>query len=92
MPVHLRKQPSWKSRPVEVVKYIDDALILEKVDVYREPLLDTAEGRKKVVDASRSEAMFRRIASRAELRGMKVNEEKTNVLCVTDSIAFRPEV
>ena len=92
MPVHLRNQPSWKSRPVEVIKYIDDALTLEKVDVYREPLLETPEGRKKVVDATRSGAMFGRIAARAKLRGMKVNEEKTNVLCVTDSIAFRPEV
>ena len=40
VPPRLRRPPKWEDRPLSVVKYIDDAILLEKVNVQKEPLLE----------------------------------------------------
>ena len=66
-------------------------MILEKVNVHGFPLLDIEGTRTKIVRAPRSEQMFDRIARNAGGRGMKVNQKKTTVLCISDAISCRPE-
>ena len=75
-----------------MAKYIDDAIIMEKLDTSSFPLLDDQGKKIKTIRAPRSEQVFDRSARRATGRGMKVNQKKTTVLCISDAISFRPEV
>ena len=65
VPSNLRVPPKWVLKEVKVVKYIDDALIMEKTNIHSEPLLDTLEGRVREARAPLSEQMFAYIAQRA---------------------------
>ena len=91
VPSQLRNPPKWLNRDLKVVKYIDDALILEKLKVADQPLLDHDGRRIRVVKAIKSGQKFDSIAGRARHRGMKVNEKKTAVLCLSDALTFSPE-
>ena len=76
---------AWLDLPLEVIKYVDDNLILEKLCL--DGLVIDEEG-KKVAHAVRTQNLFRQIVRIAELKGMKVNSLKTMLLCISDSRTY----
>ena len=76
------------TKPVKVFKYVDDNLVVEKLNFGREEIVVTENGKFKIKHAVSSQNAFIGITSVALERGMKVNEDKTNLLCVSDSITF----
>ena len=89
VPASLRKMPKWRNEPIKVVKYIDDGVIIEKLNFHELPLLEQEDVRFKYAHASRSEDMFKHVSERALGRGMVVNDSKTSVLCVSDPLSIQ---
>ena len=76
---------AWLDLPLEVIKYVDDNLILEKLCL--DGLVIDEEGRK-VAQAVRTQNLFRQITRIARQKGMKVNSLKTMLLCISDSRTY----
>ena len=68
------------------LKYVDDNIIHEKVCM--DGLVIDKNGEKKA-RATRSQNLFRQITRIAESLGMKVNSDKTMVLCISDSRTYK---
>ena len=77
---------AWESLLLTVLKYVDDNIIHEKL--FMDGLVIDENGEKRG-RATRSQNLFRQITRIAELLGMKVNTEKTMVLCVSDSKTYK---
>ena len=91
---HHRTQARWKDKPVEIFKYVDDGLIVDKVNMDTGVSLLAPEGKKekRMKHAAASQNSFRTITTNATRKGMKVNTLKTNLLCIDDSMSYVPEV
>ena len=76
---------AWLDLPLEVFKYVDDNLILEKLCLDG---LVIDENGCKVGHAARTQNLFRQICRVAVLKGMKVNSLKTLLLCISDSRTY----
>ena len=77
---------SWERFLLPVRKYVDNNIIHEKL--FKNGLVIDENGEKKG-RATRSQNLFRQITRIAELLGMKVNTDKTMVLCVSDSRSYK---
>ena len=77
---------AWEGFLLSVLKYVDDNIIHEKM--FMDGLVIDENGEKKG-RAVRSQNLFRQITRIAELMGMKVNTDKTMVLCVSDSRTYK---
>ena len=77
-------------KPVTIRKYVDDNVSCEKLNFGNVlvTLNDRGE-RVKIRQAISSQNAFISITSNAIAKGMLVNEDKTNLLCVSDSINFK---
>ena len=75
----------WKPIPTSMHKYIDDCILDTKLDFENEPVID-GHKQKHAIDAQN---LFRRTIRNAELIGMKANTDKTNFLCVSDSLSYK---
>ena len=73
----------WKHRPVEVDKYVDDNVQEEVVS--HENADPSPDGLSKTKHALGTQNVFRHIVRRAERKGMRVNTNKTNLLCISDA-------
>ena len=91
IPPQLRqpKDPRWIERPPLKLKFIDDGAHLAKVNLQRERLL--LEGGKfiKEIHDQRTQNMFDHVVKRAEERGMRVNDRKTVVVCISAATSFQ---
>ena len=77
----------WQEKPVCVVKYVDDQMSAEKLD-----MSNSVNGRHiGVKRAVRSENQFKNIEYNANVIGMKVNSSKTQLLCVSAAKSYLPE-
>ena len=65
-------------------KYIDDSVIIEKINMKEPPLLEENGTRFKSVNPSRTQDMFTHIVDKARTKGMIVNTKKTGLICVSD--------
>ena len=88
VPPHLRNPPLWKDKPLKIIKYIDDGVIIEKVRMSEQALLELNGVVYRDAHVVKTESRVNSIVEKATAVGMKVNEEKTTLLCVSDSISF----
>ena len=77
---------AWESTLLAVLKYVDDNIIHEKL--FMDGLVIDENGEKRAL-AARSQNLFRRITRVAELLGMKVNSDKTQLLCISDARTYK---
>ena len=75
----------WKSRDTDMHKYIDDCIMDTKLN------FETVELKSGIKDkhAIDTQNVFKRTIYNAESIGMKVNTDKTNLLCISDSLSFK---
>ena len=78
-------------KPTIIVKYVDDNIICEKVNFGRVPILQVGGALVKRRKALSSQNAFRTIVRNAKYKGMLVNNDKTCVLCVSDSLSHSRE-
>ena len=79
-------------KAVRVFKYIDDNVSCAKINLGRIPITVKAGQPIKIKQALPIQNAFRSITRKAEEIGMVVNSSKTNLLCVSDALNYRPEV
>ena len=78
------------NKRVRVFKYVDDNITCEKLNFGNVVVQDSSEyGQCKIRQAVSSQNAFFSITGAAKKKGMKVNESKTNLLCVSDSLNFK---
>ena len=66
------------------IMYIDDLSVGEVLDLGIATSTYTQKKEQKKIHARRSETYFRRITENAESIGMKINSDKTQLLCISD--------
>lgn len=76
----------WQSRPTSKHKYIDDGILNTELNFENKMIATDGHKYKHSVD---TQNVFRRTIHNAEAIGMKVNTNKTNLLCVSDLLSFR---
>ena len=76
---------------VKILKYVDDCLAVEKLNFGATASTHTALGPIKTKQAFCSTNAFLSVKTTAEERGMIVNENKTQVLCISDALSYTPE-
>ena len=76
----------WRARPARKLKFVDDGLILSKINMRSAPTLigQTVQKKHDII----TQNMFRRIVRKAESRGMVVNNKKTKILCMSDAMSY----
>ena len=77
---------AWERVLLSILEYVDDNIIHENLCM--DGLVIYANGEKNA-RATRSQNLFRHIVRIAEMLGMKVNEAKTMMLCVSDSKTYK---
>ena len=77
----------WKDRPTSTHKYIDDRTIDTKLNM--ENVLTIDQLRRKHAVACQN--VFGKTVMNAETMGMRVNEKKTNQICISDAMSFKVE-
>ena len=75
----------WRHTPIETLCYIDDFNCVEKVRLADCVSHITQAKRKCLVHAIQSEGLFLQVKRKSEEKNMKINEKKTQLLCVTAS-------
>ena len=80
----------WKARKPRKFKFVDDGLLLSKMNMDSAEVLGRVNGTvvKSKLDVQ-SQNVFRRVVAKAESRGMVVNREKTAILCMSDSQTYK---
>ena len=75
----------WTDRQVEVLSYIDDFNCVEKVKIINSVSHISQTKRKCLVHSQQAENLFFRVKRVAKDKGMRVNDRKTQLLCITAS-------
>ena len=79
----------WKQRPVNVDKYVDDNLQQEAVNTENCAVLPVLGEAHKSKHAVLTQNVFRHVVRNAAKKGMKVNSEKTSMVCISDSQNYK---
>ena len=84
------REAHFQHRVPTCVKYIDDSLIIEKINMKEPPLLRGEEGELfKSVNPTGTQDLFGHIVRAATEKGMVVNKKKTNIICISAATSFR---
>ena len=84
-----RHLPPWLLQLLQVLKYIDDNIINEKLNFDNVP---TDQNQVRTKRAIRTENLFRKIVHQARSLGMIVNGSKTHALCISELKSYLPKV
>ena len=87
-----RQASDGKQSLPERKKYVDDGIILCKINMQTGRLTEEARGGKEEKEKHDliTQNMFRRVVSKATSRDMVVNAGKTRLLCVSDALNTKP--
>ena len=85
-----KKNMKWKDMEGLNLKYVDDNLSVEKICMENAPF-DPPASKTKLKHAITCQNKFRWIKRRAEERGMKVNTDKTAMVCISDAMSYNAE-
>ena len=83
-----RHLPAWQTDPLFVIKYVDDNVLIEKLNFDPVP---TGGDSSRVKHAARTQNLFQLIVHEAERRGMKVNGGKTKALLISELKNYLPK-
>ena len=82
------KHRTWREGKLQVKKFVDDNLQLDKVEMLSQNTYDDGNGLYKNVRATETEGIFQRISTNAKSKGLLVNAKKTNLLVVSASRSY----
>ena len=82
-----RHTPAFRPEPLQVLKYVDDNVINEKLN-FDTVMIDGAAVKDK--HAVRTQNAFRRVVHQAEGVGMKVHGGKTKSMCISEKKTYVP--
>ena len=77
--------PAWQEKKMRVSKYVDDNILVEKLNC---EFTRTSGDGKKHIKVVRTQNLFRRTVRVAEEKKMRVNGAKTKLLCISDAKSY----
>ena len=83
------RPPRWDERPIKEVRFVDDLTGAEKIDITSGTSLITTRKEERTVHAPLCQKYLSNIQANTSRLGMRVNEDKTQLLCVTSSINYQ---
>ena len=83
-----RIEPTWRPKPIDVKKFVDDNLQCEKLSYKHITTYHDENGAFKNARAGKSEAMFRHISLNAQNQGLRVNPQKTALMAVSGAVSY----
>ena len=78
--------PRWEDLPVKPLAFIDDITSREKVDTTAGESHITTHKEVKTLHARKTQWIYDSVVENAERQGMKVNQDKTQLLCMSTAI------
>ena len=80
------RPPRWVERPLKRVRFVDDLTACSKDDTTSGSRHCTTRKETRVVNAEACQGYLEQITERADATKMKVNGEKTQLLCISTAI------
>ena len=77
-------------KQIKFFKYVDDNIICEKVNFGNVPITRHGDANTKTKQVFPSQNAFRSVIGSAEAIGMVVNANKTNHICISDALNYKP--
>ena len=78
----------WKARPVRSFKFVDDSLMLAKINMQNSTYMQGTGKQEREKHDLLTQNIFRRVVRKARGRGMVVNSKKTSLLCMSDANTY----
>ena len=75
----------WQDRKLKCMKYVDDCLSIERINFKKSKIDETA-----YVRARKSQNHFHTVEYNGNSRGMKLNYQKTRMLCISAASSYTP--
>ena len=83
----IHQQPKhWKEMPLQIWKFIDDFLAGERIPVEKGQRLFTQKKEERLLHAVEGQVFFDTVSDNAKEIGMRVNDQKTQILCTNSVI------
>ena len=87
--LHAQNKPKeWQDRDLRVYKYVDDFLGIEKVCINNGQMTFSQNKTEVCIRAGKSENFYKTVEARSRTIGMSVNQNKTQMLCVSPSLHY----
>ena len=86
------KDPTFKEKPIETRKFVDDGVNMNKVNMRGARLLEENGRYFKGVTDLKTEGLLNHIALRAEQKGMCINKSKTGLMCISAATSFYTKI
>ena len=86
------KDPLIKDRGLYSYKFVDDSVNTSPVNMRSAMMLEKDGASFKQIIDKRTEALLHHVAENASRKGMKINANKTNLMCVSAATSFCPRV
>ena len=77
---------NWREDGAKILKYVDDFLASEKLFMGAGYTIYSQNKQVLQIHAQQSEDIFRRVKENAERIGMRVNDKRTQLLCISAQI------
>ena len=81
---------NWKDRNLVCVKYVDDCLSIEKLCYSGAERFNVNGSTYALARAMKSESHFNTIEFNAASKGMKINNNKTKMMCISNARTYIP--
>ena len=86
-----RTEAKWLSRLAKLIRFVDDGFSLSKINFENSYGFLVNSVNHRVKHAIQSQNIFRHMIRRTEALGMRVNKEKTSMICVSDALAYEAD-
>ena len=84
-------EAKWQATLAELLRYVDDGFSMSRVNFENSFGFEVNGVNHRVKHAIQSQNVFRHLVRNAENIGMKVNTQKTTLVCFSDSLSFKAD-
>ena len=86
-----RTEAKWRATLAKLLRYVDDGFTLSKINFENSFGFKVNAVFYRVKHAVQAQNIFRHIVRQAEEIGMKVNLDKTSMICVSDALDYEAD-
>ena len=86
-----KTEAKWKGKAANLLRFVDDGFGLSKINFENSYGFEVNGIRYRSKHAVQAQNVFRHLVRRAEDIGMKVNTDKTGMVCFSDALAYKAE-
>ena len=87
-----KTEKKWTDKPIMSVKFVDDGINVETINMKEEPMMTEGGQCFKITKAAKTAGLLEHIRHASENKGMKVNEGKTGLMCVSTARSYQAKV